>query len=500
LLLLMGDVFFTSLVLSAGLCAAFALHAWMLWAQTHNRQYLYLFGLASLEGAYCAVAHIYLGEVDSVRALPWGQAICAFTPFITFLFGQLVCSLAPRSRPWLATFQRINFWLTTAFALAATLDLCFGVELALHATLQTDLASAHRHRLGFTGFGLAYLSFVSASFTLFSILLVRAYRERHDLLPMVVGIVVYFACTVLDFGILVDLRDGYFVQHFGFFALVVVSWRVLAGRFERSLQELQSAVSRLKEERNQLITSAPMLQRQKLEGLGTLAAAIAHEINNPMQGILNYSALLRRSAASDGRDSSILDKLDREAERVARIVRSLLNFGRAYPEQPVNADLQELVQTVRTLTESGILRDGIDFQLEVAADLPQVKCNPQQLQQVLLNLITNARDAVNHRATPRSEEKRIVLEVQAFRRSGELWVRLSVSDTGDGVDPNLAERIFDPFFTTKSGAGGTGLGLSVSQGIMHAHGGELRLVAGHGAGAQFVAELPVGSCLQTQAA
>jgi signal transduction histidine kinase len=496
----MGDVFFTSLVLAAGVCAAFALHAWMLWAQTHNRQYLYLFGLAALEGAYCGVAHIYLGETSGVRALPWGQAICAFTPFITFLFGQLVCSLAPRTPLWLTAFQRVNFWLTTAFALAATLDLCFGLELALRATLQTDLASAHRHRLGFTVFGMLYLGFVSAAFSLFSLLLVRAYQLRRDLLPLVLGIVVYFVCTVLDFGILVDLRDGHFVQHFGFFALVVSAWRVLARRFERSLTELQTAVSRLEAERRQLITSAPMLQRQKLEGLGTLAAAIAHEINNPMQGILNYSALLRRAASKEGRDASVLDKLDSEAERVARIVRSLLNFGRTYPEKPVKADLRELVQTVRTLTESAILRDGIDFRFELAPELPEVHCHPHQLQQVLLNLITNARDAVNHRASLRAEEKRIVVEVHEMRRGGLPWVRLSVSDTGDGVDPNLAERVFDPFFTTKTDVGGTGLGLSVSLGIMLAHGGELRLVAERSSGAQFVAELPVGGHPQVQAA
>jgi signal transduction histidine kinase len=486
----MGDTYFVSLLLAAGVCGAFAMYGAALWHQTRNRQFADLFALSVLEAVYCGVTYRYLRETSSEAALPIGQSICAFTPYITYFFGSLVLSFTSSMPAWLRRFQRVNFALTSAFALSVVLDMRYGLGLTILPRLETDLASAHRHRLLLTALGQSYLGFVSVAFTLFSVLLFRAYRTKPDLLPMVIGCVIYFVATIVDFGILTKLRDGYFVQHFGFFALVVSAWRVLAGRFERSVQVLEGAVARLAEERRQLLFAAPTPRRQSLEGLGALAAAIAHEVNNPVQGIINYATVLRRKVVDRPSELDLVDKIERESERVTRVMHSLLYFGRAQREAPSEESVAQLVQSVVTLTETAILREGIAFSVRCAADLPRLPCRPQQLQHVLFQLVTNARDAVHARSPQRADPKAIEIRAERIERAGEPWLRIAVHDSGDGVDPNLVDRIFDPFFTTKSADGGTGLGLSVSAGIVEAHGGALRLLNQVGLGAVFMAELP----------
>jgi signal transduction histidine kinase len=490
---IMGSSYFVSLLLVAGMCIGFAMYGGALYHQTRNRQFADLLALALLEAAYCGVTYLYLGEENSARALPLGQAICAFTPYITFFFGRLVLSLLAEVPRPLVRFQRANLILTTAFAVSVVLDMSFGWSLSILPTLETDLASAHRHRLALTAFGEGYLGFVSCSFTLFAVLLFRRYRTTPDLLPLVIGCIVYFTATILDFGILTKLRDGYFVQHFGFFAVVGSAWRVLAGRFERSVQVLEGAVARLAEERARLLVSSPTPRRAQLEALGTLAAAVAHEVNNPVQGIVSYATVLRRRLVTQPAELALIDKIEHESERVARVMHNLLYFGRSQREQPSAEAPEQLVQTVFTLTETAVARDGIRYTASCAPGLPRVPCRPQQLQHVLLHLVDNARDAVNQRTSARTDPRRIELRAECFERTGEPWLRFVVEDSGDGVDPNLVERLFEPFFTTKGDKGGTGLGLSVSAGIAEAHGGSVRLVNRAGQGASFLLELPCGA-------
>jgi C4-dicarboxylate-specific signal transduction histidine kinase len=164
-----------------------------------------------------------------------------------------------------------------------------------------------------------------------------------------------------------------------------------------------------------------------------------------------------------------------EAGRVASIVRNLLTFARHESEGYGVASVRELIDDTLTLVSSSLRRDEINLALDVPRDLPPVACRAQQIQQVLMNLLTNARDALTQRYPGHHDDKVIELQAGTFERDGTAWVSIAVQDHGIGVPPDIADRIFDPFFTTKPRQQGTGLGLSVSHGIIADHGGALRL-------------------------
>jgi signal transduction histidine kinase len=134
--------------------------------------------------------------------------------------------------------------------------------------------------------------------------------------------------------------------------------------------------------------------------------------------------------------------------------------------------------------------DQITLNVEVADDLPKVNCHSQQIQQVVMNLLTNARDALNERYPEFHEDKIIRLAAQQFQKEGRRWIRLVVEDHGMGIAPEVGGHVFDPFFTTKLGRGGTGLGLSISHGIVKDHGGVLHFETEAGRYTRFLVELP----------
>ncbi len=185
-----------------------------------------------------------------------------------------------------------------------------------------------------------------------------------------VWVTVAFSC----FSAVLGLRDGHFVQHFGFFALVVGCFVVMARRFERSMVDLREAVHRLEEQRRALLVAAPMLHKQKLESLGTLAAGIAHEINNPIHGILNYSILLKRQLGEGEQASSFAEEIEREAKRVAEIVRGLLRFGRYDDAEKVAANVGDIVEGTTALVRGLLPKEGISLEVSVAPDLPELRC------------------------------------------------------------------------------------------------------------------------------
>ena len=486
----MTDLYFVTLLIVSGSCIGFSLHAASLAAHAHLRGYVHLVFLALLEAAYCIIAWRYLSLLDTDRARPWGQAICAFTPYITLVFGELAReALSPGAPSWLGRLQRFNLAFTTLFASAALADLLTGSGIVLAPRLITDLSSMHRHQVVFTVLGRLYLGWVSIAFTCFAVTLFHASRTRRELMPMVLGSIVYFIATIFDFGILIGAYDGIFIQHFGFFALVLACWRVMSNRFAGALEQLRVAVARLEDQRDRLLTAAPLLHKQKLDSLGTLAAGVAHEINNPVQGIMNYAMLLKRELGDHPVATSFADEISLEARRVAEIVRSLLHFGREDTAVRIAANVRDIVNGTLTLVRSGIVSDEIELRITLAEDLPEVLCRSAQLQQAIMNLITNARDALLAREPSRSDAKVITIEAFLRLQDDGPWIVIEVSDTGDGFDSAIAEQLFEPFFTTK-GPSGTGLGLSVTHGIVQAHGGRIHCASAPGRGARFEIELP----------
>ena len=235
---------------------------------------------------------------------------------------------------------------------------------------------------------------------------------------------------------------------------------------------------------------AQLIQSQKLESIGTLAGGVAHEINNPINGIMNYSRLLM-DRLSDKMLHEFASEIMRETERVATIVRNLLVFARPEMQSQSPARMCDIVQAVLSLIQSVMRDDQIALGVDVPEDLPSVQCRSQQVQQVLMNLLTNARDALNEKYPGADADKVIRLSARAIERDGGRWVRITVEDHGPGIPEELRQRIFDPFFSTKTKDKGTGLGLAITHGIVKDHGGRLTIESEVGKFTRMHMDLPV---------
>jgi PAS domain S-box-containing protein len=246
------------------------------------------------------------------------------------------------------------------------------------------------------------------------------------------------------------------------------------------------------EERAQM--QAQLIQSQKLESIGTLASGVAHEINNPIMGIMGYAQLLFDHLGPDSPVSEYALEIGKETERIALIAKNLLGFARQENETHLSpARLCDIIASTLSLITSVMRHDQIALEVNVPADLPRITCRSQQIQQVVMNLLTNARDAVNQKYPKPDANKIIRLSAALGRRNakGVDCVRLTVEDHGVGISEDLRTRIFDPFFTTKPRDKGTGLGLSISYGIVTEHGGELSIESEFGHWTRVHMDLPL---------
>jgi diguanylate cyclase (GGDEF)-like protein len=289
------------------------------------------------------------------------------------------------------------------------------------------------------------------------------------------------------------------------------------GEFAASLKKrakqltARTGVSQFARERR-LYTDDPqadvqMRQQQKLESIGTLAGGVAHEINNPINGIMNYAQLIRDTlAGKDEAADEFAGEIIHEAGRVATIVRNLLAFARKDgQEDRATTSVREIVRATLTLINTVMGHDQIMLDVDIPDDLPSVRCSSQQIQQVLTNLLTNARDALNEKYDGHHQDKRISIRACRVEReplsAGEAHVpdgtssavRVTVEDHGPGIPPHVQERMFEPFYTTKPEGVGTGLGLSISQGIVRDHGGTLVVETEPGNWTRFSFDLPLGA-------
>jgi PAS domain S-box-containing protein len=221
-----------------------------------------------------------------------------------------------------------------------------------------------------------------------------------------------------------------------------------------------------------------MLQQERLASLGLLAAGVAHEINTPLTGISSYTQLLLDDDAG-GAGREMLEKIEAQSRRASGITRSLLSLARPGEAEFQPLDLNDAVRDVLQLFEPQVRRSAVRLRSELAETLPAVRGDKGKLQQVLLNLLLNARDAVSHEGE---------IAVSTSVESGS--VVLEVADDGSGIPEEDLPRIFDPFFTTKGRGKGTGLGLSITFGIVREHGGRIRADSPPGEGACFRVELP----------
>jgi PAS domain S-box-containing protein len=257
-----------------------------------------------------------------------------------------------------------------------------------------------------------------------------------------------------------------------------------------ALSVTRDITERRKMEEERLELEARLRQTQRLESIGTLASGVAHEINNPLTGIINYAQLIVDRTDNDSLREFARGIVD-EGDRVAAIVRNLLSFSRQQKESHSPARVADIVTASLSLVGAVLRKDGIQIDVEVPDDLPTIKCRSQQIQQVLLNLLTNARDGLSARYPGYDEDKIVRLSAQKVEHDGRTWIRLAVEDHGAGIPEPILDRVFDPFFTTKPRDQGTGLGLSISYGIVRDHHGTLTVESEPNVRTCFVVELPV---------
>lgn len=234
-------------------------------------------------------------------------------------------------------------------------------------------------------------------------------------------------------------------------------------------------------------------QQQKLETVGLLASSIAHDINGPLMGILNYAEMTREDLEAAGVSCEMLDEILHEAERIRVLVKNGLEYCRDIHEEAEEHDLHDILDGVRTLVRTLLRHDGIELIEEFPAGLPPVRCSRARIQQVLLNLIVNARDALNDTKRNSTESKTITIRAAGAERDGNPMVHLSVEDNGTGISEELRPQLFTPFFSTKAPGQGTGLGLAICSRIIEDHKGRIEVSSQPGAWTRFEVQLPSAS-------
>ncbi len=255
-------------------------------------------------------------------------------------------------------------------------------------------------------------------------------------------------------------------------------------RLQESIRQLRATQVELKQRiEAQRSAESRLVQAAKLAAVGEMAAGVAHELNNPLTTVTGFVELALEGLPLDSASRSDLELVLRESRRARDVVRRLLDFARQSESNRARADLNEVLHDVIALTSHLLHTNGIRLETDFAADLPWVSMDRNQMKQVFLNLIHNALQAMPAGGM-------LVLQTCEARRDDRSWIVVTVRDSGEGILPEHKERLFEPFFTTKANQGGTGLGLSVTYGIVMEHGGRIDVESEPGKGSSFIVWLP----------
>ena len=244
------------------------------------------------------------------------------------------------------------------------------------------------------------------------------------------------------------------------------------------------------------LAEAEAIRASHLASLGELAAGVAHEINNPVNGIINYSQILANKSRKGSREHDISTRIIKESDRIANIVRNLLSFARDSREDKHPVEIQDLISEALALVETQMEKDGIELMIDIPPGLPAINAQPQQVEQVFLNIISNARYALNEKYDGEHKDKILEIYCKNIMTRRSPVMQITFHDRGTGIPPAILGKIINPFFSTKAGNQGTGLGLSISHGIISDHGGKLTIESTEGEFTKVIIDLPVKSKMQ----
>ncbi|MFC1671939.1 cache domain-containing protein [Planctomycetota bacterium] len=253
------------------------------------------------------------------------------------------------------------------------------------------------------------------------------------------------------------------------------------------LAENFNIMARSLRERDRLLrekTQQQLSRSEHLASVGRLAAGIAHEINNPLTGVLTFAHMLRRNVSDDSSEASDIDTIIEATTRCREIVRGLLDFSRQSEARKKPSDLNEVLREAMKLTKNQGLVKSVNMEEVFESHLPSAVIDPNQIEQVAVNLMCNAIDAMPDGGT-------VTVRSSTARENGRLFVAFEVSDSGRGIPEEALDKVFDPFFTTKPAGKGTGLGLAVAHGIIEKHGGHISLSSVVNSGTTVAVRLPL---------
>jgi len=253
----------------------------------------------------------------------------------------------------------------------------------------------------------------------------------------------------------------------------------LADAFNTMAAALQTRDEKLKE-----FATKKIMESERLAVIGKLAADVAHELNNPLQGIVTYSSLLLEKLPAEDPSVPSIEKIVKQATRCTTIVRGLLDFARQRKPNKRPSEINTVVSDCLSLVEHRAVFHNIHIARKLGVELPRVVVDPSQVEQVFMNLIMNAAEAMNGSG-------RLTVSTRVDPTGG--FVEVDFTDTGHGITEENMERIFDPFFTTKEDGHGTGLGLAISYGIVKEHEGSISVVSKVGKGTTFTVRFPVAT-------
>jgi PAS domain S-box-containing protein len=267
----------------------------------------------------------------------------------------------------------------------------------------------------------------------------------------------------------------------------------LEDKVEARTKELKDAYKQLQlEVKEKLNYQEEAIRSAQLASIGELAAGVAHEINNPINGIINGAQILLNKMDPDTKEHKMADMVLKEGDRIADIVSSLLSFARESKQEKRTVHILEIMTDTLALTESQIRKERIKLKVNVPATLPDIYAQPQQIEQVFLNIINNARYAMNKKFPSSHKDKVLSISGECVTVDDKLFVRLTFYDTGVGIPYENLAKTMNPFFTTKPPNEGTGLGLSISHGIISDHGGTLKIDSISGEFTKVTIDLPAG--------
>ncbi len=268
-------------------------------------------------------------------------------------------------------------------------------------------------------------------------------------------------------------------------------WDIRAFPIKDDSGKVKSVIELARDITEKVNLQAGATRTRHLASLGELAAGVAHEINNPINNIINYAQILIDEFEKEKRDDEITRRIIKDGDRIATIVRSLLSFARIRKEEKTYVYIHEIFSDTLSLTSAQIRKDGIHLKASIPSEPMKVPVHAQQIQQVFLNLLSNARFALNQKYPGTHENKILDIKCEKIAINNSPHIRIIFTDNGTGIPSAIMDKVINPFFSTKPSRIGTGLGLSISHGIISEHGGKLSIDSSEGEYTRTTIDLPI---------